>query len=135
MNRTKEPVEKCLFVEDFMCDCELASLQTGKNVHNSNKVKYWGWSKLVISVEVHDLEEEQPIEKSSKVQDKLKWEVVVFKGLPLLFVGIDPIHAEKLIKKGQKGVNDGDEGKRVAFDNKITEDSDSGKRVVRNGAH
>ncbi len=84
---------------------------------------------------MHDLEEEQPIEKSSKVQNKLKGEVVVFKGLPLLFVGVDPIHAEKLIKKGQKGVNDGDEGKRVVFDNKITEDDESGKRVVRSGAH
>ncbi len=135
MNSAKEPVEKCLFVEDFMRDCELASLQTGENVHNPNEVEDWGWSELVISVDVHDLEEEQPIEKSSKVQNKFKGEVVVFKGLSLLFVRIDKIHAENLIKKGQKGVNDGDEGKRVVFDNKITENDESGKRVVRKGAH
>jgi hypothetical protein len=135
VNRTKEPVDKCLFVEDFMRDCELASLQTCKNVHNSNEVEDWCWSELVISVDVHDLEEEHPIEKSSKVQNKLEWEVIIFKGLSLLFVRIDPIHTKNLIEKWQKGVNDGDEGKRVVFDNKITEDDESGKRVVRKGAH
>lgn len=90
---------------------------------------------MIVGEDVHDSEKKNPIYDGSKVQNKFKPSVVVFKGLCLLFVWIYPIHAEKLIKERKNRVDDGNEDECMMFEGKAASKSDCSKQIVRNSAH
>ena len=90
---------------------------------------------MVVDEDVHHLEKKDPIDDGSEVKDELKPEVVVFERLGFLFVGIFPVEAEKLIEKGENGVNDGDEDEGMRIKGKEAGQCDGGENVVWGSAH
>jgi hypothetical protein len=90
---------------------------------------------LVVDKDVHHLEKKGPIDDASEVKDELKPEVVFFERFSFLFVGIFPVQAEKLIEKGENGVNDGDEDECMRIEGKEAGECDGGENVVWSSAH
>ncbi len=132
---SEKSVDKPLFVEDFMGNGELDWLKIWKNEDYTHEVQDWERCELVVDKDVHHLEKKGPIDDASEVKDELKPEVVFFERFSFLFVGIFPVQAEKLIEKGENGVNDGDEDECMRIEGKEAGECDGGENVVWSSAH
>ena len=106
VNGSDESVPEAKFMENFMSDCELNSIQIREDEKESDEVEGALEGKFESAEVRHHLEEQDPIENHGQVKAPFEIYIISFKLSSLTFIRVDKIKSKYLVEKRKEDIND-----------------------------